>query len=66
MLWDYCILSKKDVEQSSEELDEGDLMQLDIFEALALFYDVTKNFQLLKKMKSWICSSISLEGICCG
>ena len=37
-MWDYCILSKLEVEQSSEELDEGDHMYLDNFTIRAEFF----------------------------
>ena len=36
-MWDYCILSKLDIEKSSKELDEGDQMHLDNFDILAEF-----------------------------
>ena len=38
VMWDYCILSKLEVEQSSEELDEGDHMHLDNFTIWAEFF----------------------------
>ena len=38
VMWDYCILSKLDVEKSSEELDEGDHMHLDNFNIWAEFF----------------------------
>ena len=38
VMWDYCILAKMEVEQSSEELDEGDHMHLDNFNIWAEFF----------------------------
>ena len=59
VMWDYCILSKLDVEKSSEELDEGDNMHL----GQSFSPNITL-CQLRKKMKSGISSNVSLEGIC--
>ena len=38
VLWDYCILSKMEVENSAEELDEGDHMHLENFNMWAEFF----------------------------
>ena len=38
VMWDYCILSKLEVEKSSEELDEGDHMHLDNLNIWAEFF----------------------------
>ena len=45
VMWDYCILSKMDSERSSEELDEGDLMHLENFEAYAKFFATFKTLE---------------------
>jgi len=44
IIWDYCILSKLEQDSSSEERDEGDEMQLDIFNQLEKFYLRHKTF----------------------
>ena len=44
IIWDYCILSKLEQDSSSEERDEGDEMQLDIFNKLENFYLRHKTF----------------------
>ena len=38
VMWDYCILSKMEVENSAEELDEGDHMHLENFNMWAEFF----------------------------
>ena len=45
-MWDYCILSKLDAEQSSDELDKGDQMHLDNFEAWVEFIQCFNHCQL--------------------
>ena len=63
IMWDYCILSKMEVEKSAEELDEGDHMHLDILPFGQNFSRNMVLYQLHKKMKLWIFSNISLEEI---
>ena len=51
VMWDYCILSKLDIEKSAAELDEGDHMHLDNFNIWAEFSRNMVLCQLHKKMK---------------
>ena len=39
VVWDYCILSKMEADNSGEEYDESDEMQFEIFEKLSKFYE---------------------------
>ena len=40
VVWDYCIVSKMEADNSEEELDESDEMQFEIFEKLSKFYEL--------------------------
>jgi len=44
IIWDYCILSKLEADSSSEVRDEGDEMQLEVFNQLESFYERHKTF----------------------
>ena len=38
IVWDYCILSKMEADNSEDEIDESDEMQFESFQELADFY----------------------------
>jgi len=44
IIWDYCILSKLEQDSSSEARDEGDEMQLEVFNQMESFYVRHKTF----------------------
>ena len=44
VVWDYCILSKWELENSSDELNASDEMQIEMFNQLANFYQRFKTF----------------------
>ena len=44
LMWEYCYLSKIDLEQSGEILDQSDLMIVEDFKRLMEFYNQEKNF----------------------
>ena len=44
VVWDYCILSKMEVDNSEEEVDESDKMQFEIFQKLIKFYEQNGTF----------------------
>ena len=44
LMWEYCYLSKIDLEQSGETLDQSDLMIVEDFKRLMEFYNHEKNF----------------------
>ena len=39
VVWDFCILSKMEADNSEEEFDESDEMQFEIFQKLSQFYE---------------------------
>ena len=49
-MWDYCILSKLNVEKSSEELGEGDQMHLNNFDMWVEFFS---KYNSLSKCEQW-------------
>ena len=64
VVWDYCILSKMEVDNSEEEVDESDEMQFEIFQRLSTFYEQNGTFAAYFKTKSWICSDTFVAEIC--
>jgi hypothetical protein len=42
-MWEYCCLSKVDMEQSGDELDESDLMIVEDFKHIMEFYNREKH-----------------------
>ena len=45
-MWEYCCLSKVDMEQSGDELDESDLMIVEDFKNIMEFYNPEKTFKV--------------------
>ena len=48
LMLEYCILSKLELEESGEELDESDLMIVGYFNCIMEFYKREKNYQDLR------------------
>ena len=46
LMWEYCYLSKIDLEQSGESLDQSDLMIVEDFTRLLEFYNREKTFKV--------------------
>ena len=46
LMWEYCYLSKIDLEQSGEELDQSDLMIVEDFKRLMEFYNRERTFKV--------------------
>ena len=49
VVWDYCILSKMEAENSQAEMDESDEMQFEIFQKLANFYEQNRTLAAYSK-----------------
>ena len=44
VVWDYCILSKMEVDNSEEEVDESDEKHFEIYQKLSTFYEQNGTF----------------------
>ena len=46
IMWEYCILSKVDMEESADILNESDLMIVEDFRHIMEFYNHTKTYKV--------------------